>query len=42
MEAAACLLDLVKAFEMVKLELVWRMGLELHFPPTPLRLILEA
>ena len=42
LEAAACLIDLVKAFEMVKLELVWRMGLELHFPPVLLRLILEA
>ena len=27
LESAACLLDLVKAFEMVKLELVWRGGL---------------
>ena len=42
LQSAACLIDLVKAFEMVKLELVWRMGLSLHFPPVMLRLILEA
>ena len=42
LEPAACLIDLVKAFEMVKLELVWRFGLDLHFPPVLLKLILEA
>ena len=41
-ESSACLIDLVKAFEMVRLELVWRMGLELHFHPVLLRLVLEA
>ena len=42
LESAACLIDLVEAFEMVRLELVWRVGLELHFPPVLLRLILES
>ena len=39
---AATLVDLVKAFEMVKLELVWRQGLALHFPPLVLRMVLES
>ena len=42
LESAAALVDLVKAFEMVKLELVWRRGLILHFPPVVLRLVLES
>ena len=41
-DSAATLVDLVKAFEMVKLELVWRQGLALHFPPPVLRLVLES
>ena len=40
--SAATLVDLVKAFEMVKLEIVWRRGLQLHFPPQILRLTLES
>ena len=40
--AAATPVDLVKAFEMVKLELVWRRGLCMHFPPKVLRLVLES
>ena len=40
--SAATLLDLTKAFEMVKLELIWLAGLSMHFPPVILRLILEA
>ncbi len=35
---AVCLLDL----EMVKLELVWSDGLEMHFPPAILRLMVES
>ena len=38
----AGLVDLVKAFEMVRLDLVWRVGLKLHCPPDILRLELEA
>jgi len=34
--------DLVKAFEMVRLELAWMAGLRLHFPPMVLRLVLES
>ena len=40
--SAAVLYDLVKAFEMVRLELVWAAGLRMHCPPTILRLELEA
>ena len=39
---AAILIDLTKAFEMVRLELVWKAGLKLHCPPSVLRLELEA
>ena len=39
--SAAGLLDLVKAFEMVRLELVWFRGLELGFPALILRMVLE-
>jgi ribonuclease HI len=42
LDSAAVLVDLVKAFEMVRLELVWMAGLRLHFPPTVLRLTLES
>ena len=42
LSAAAGMLDLVKAFEMVRLELVWARGLELGFPITILRATLEA
>ena len=42
LESAASLIDLVKAFEMIKLEIIWRRGLQLHFPPRLLRLILES
>ena len=38
----AGLVDLVKAFEMVRLDLVWRVGLKVHCPPAILRLELEA
>ena len=40
--AAATLVDLTKAFEMVRLELVWMAGLRMHWPPEILRLVLEA
>ena len=40
--STAVLLDLIKAFEMVKLELVWIASLRLHCPPLILRLELEA
>ena len=40
--AAAGLIDLTKAFEMVKLERVWMAGLRMHCPPKVLRLELEA
>ena len=36
------MLDLVKAFQMVRLELVWARGLELGFPVIILRATLEA
>ena len=36
------LFDLVKAYEMVRLELVWRAGIAHKFPLTILRLVLEA
>ena len=42
LESASALVDLVKAFEMVKLELVWMAGLRLHFPPDILRLTMET
>ena len=41
LQTASTLVDLVKAFEMVKLELVWRAGLRLHFPPKLLRMVME-
>ena len=41
-ETGSALVDLVKAFEMVKLELVWQAGLRLHFPPIVLRMVLET
>ena len=40
--SAAVLVDLIKVFERAKLELVWRAGLRLHFPPLLLRLVHEA
>ena len=40
--SAATLVDLVKAFEMVKLELVWARGIELGFPALILRMVLET
>ena len=42
MQAASVLIDLVKAFELVRLELVWAAGLRLGFPAVILRLVLEA
>ena len=42
LSAAAAMLDLVKAFEMVRLEVVWARGIELGFPPVILRLVLET
>ena len=49
-EVAACeghtcggvLVDLTKAFEMVRLDLVWRAGLRLHLHPLVLGLMLES
>ena len=41
-ESGALLLDLVKAFEMVRLELVWYAGIKLRFHPVLLRLVLES
>ena len=35
-------LDLAKAFEMVRLEEIWASGLELGFPPIVLRLVMET
>ena len=40
--SGAVLIDLVKAFEFVKLELIWYAGLRLGFPVTMLVLILES
>ena len=40
--SAAGMLDLVKAFEMVRLEMVWYRGLELGFPAAILRATLES
>ena len=40
--SGAVLIDLVKAFEYVKLELIWYAGLRLGFPVTMLALILES
>ena len=40
--SVAGLVDLTKAFEMVRLDLVWAVGLKLHCPPEILRLELEA
>ena len=40
--SAATLLDLVKAFEMVRLELIWARGIELGFPALILRMVLET
>ena len=42
LDAASILIDLVKAFELVRLELVWAAGISLGFPPVILRLVLEA
>ena len=42
LSSAAGLLDLVKAFEMVRLELVWARGLELGFPALILRMVMEV
>ena len=42
LEAASILIDLVKAFELVRLEVVWAAGLSLGFPAVILRLVLEA
>ena len=42
LHGASALVDLVKAFEMVKLQLVWRAGLRLHFHPVLLRMIMEV
>ena len=39
---AATLVDMAKAFEMVRLEVVWMSGLRLRFDPMLLRLVLEA
>ena len=39
---ASVLVDLVKAFEMIRLEIVWLMGIRLGFNPVILRLCLEA
>ena len=41
-DVIASLYDLVKAYEAVPLENVWRAGLKLHFPLDVLRLELEA
>ena len=41
-EAAAALIDLAKAFEYVRLELVWEAGLRWNFPADILRLMLET
>ena len=40
--SAATLVDLVKAFEMVRLELIWARGIELGFPALILRMVLET
>ena len=40
--SASVLIDLVKAFEMVRLKLVWETGIRLMFPPVILRLTPEA
>ncbi len=40
--SATLLLDLVKAFEMVQLRLVWEAGVRLGFPLVILRLVLES
>ena len=42
LSSGAVLIDLVKAFEMVRLELVWYAGIRLGFPVAILRLILES
>ena len=41
-ESAAALIDLAKAFEYVRLELVWEAGIRWHFPGDILRLMLET
>ena len=41
-ESAAALIDLAKAFEYVRLELVWEAGLRWNFPEEILRLMLET
>ena len=42
LETASALVDLVKAFELVRLELVWLAGIQRSFPLIILRLVLEA
>ena len=42
LQSAAIFFDLAKAFETVRLDLVWEAGLQQGFPPTILRLGLEA
>ena len=42
LSSGAVLIDLVKAFEMVRLELIWYAGVRLGFPVAILRLILES
>ena len=41
-ESAAALIDLAKAFEYVRLELVWKAGMRWNFPEEILRLMLET
>ena len=40
--SAAALIDLAKAFEYVRLELLWEAGLRWNFPADILRLMLET
>ena len=42
LQTAAVFLDLAKAFETIKLELVWQAGARFGFPPDLLRMSLEA
>ena len=42
LQTGAVLIDLVKAFEMVKLELVWYAGIRCGFPAAMLKLVLES
>ena len=41
-ESGSGLSDLVKAYEMVKFEKVWKSGIKMKFPLGVLRLVLEA